>query len=97
MTDDEENKNAKVNLINKLVEIKEKYNKLINEKYELEYRVKKMEKKIKSIKEKIIKIKNLPLNNTWILNLLYRCCSKENSVEINDVKNEHSYWFIYTK
>ena len=64
MTDDEENKNAKVNLINKLVEIKEKYNKLINEKYELEYRVKKMEKKIKSIKEKIIKIKNLPLNNT---------------------------------
>ena len=64
LTDDEENKNAKVNLINKLVEIKEKYNKLINEKYELEYRVKKMEKKIKSIKEKIIKIKNLPLNNT---------------------------------
>ena len=64
LTDDEENKNAKVNLINKLVEIKEKYNKLINEKYELEYRVKKMEKKIKSIKEKIIKIKNLPFNNT---------------------------------
>ena len=64
LTDDEENKNAKVNLINKLVEIKEKYNKLINEKYELEYRVKKMEKKIKNIKEKIIKIKNLPLNNT---------------------------------
>ena len=64
LTDDEENKNAKVNLINKLVEIKEIYNKLINEKYELEYRVKKMEKKIKSIKEKIIKIKNLPLNNT---------------------------------
>ena len=64
LTDDEENKNAKVNLINKLVEIKEKYNKLIDEKYELEYRVKKMEKKIKSIKEKIIKIKNLPLNNT---------------------------------
>ena len=53
LTDDEENKNAKVNLINKLVEIKEKYNKLINEKYELEYRVKKMEKKIKNIKEKI--------------------------------------------
>ena len=30
LTDDEENKNSKVNLINKLVEIKEKYNKLIN-------------------------------------------------------------------
>ena len=64
LTDDEENKNAKTNLINKLVNIKEKYNKLINEKYELEYQAKKMEKKIQNIKEKIIKIKNLPLNNT---------------------------------
>ena len=64
LTDDEENKNAKINLINKLVNIKEKYNKLINEKYELEYQAKKMEKKIQNIKEKIIKIKNLPLNNT---------------------------------
>ena len=33
-------------------------------KYELEYQAKKMEKKIQNIKEKIIKIKNLPLNNT---------------------------------
>ena len=64
LTDDEENKNAKINLINNLVEIKEKYNKLINEKYELEYQMKKMEKKLKTIKAKILKIKNSSLNNT---------------------------------
>ena len=64
LTDDEENKNAKINLINNLVEIKEKYNKLINEKYELEYQMKKMEKKLKTIKTKIFKIKNSSLNNT---------------------------------
>ena len=64
LTDDEENKNAKINLINNLVEIKEKYNKLINEKYELKYKIKKMEKKLKTIKTKIFKIKNSSLNNT---------------------------------
>ena len=63
LTDDEENKNAKINLINNLVEIKEKYNKLINEKYELEYQMKKMEKKLKTIKAKILKIKKYSLNN----------------------------------
>ena len=64
LTDDEDNKTTKVNLINRLVNIKEKYNKLINEKYELEYRAKKMENKIKKIKEKITKIKMLPSKNS---------------------------------
>ena len=39
LTDDEENKNAKVNLINKLVEIKEKYNKLINYLFKLQINI----------------------------------------------------------
>ena len=64
LTDDEDNKTTKVNLINRLVNIKEKYNKLINEKYELEYRAKKLENKIKKIKEKITKIKMLPSKNS---------------------------------
>ena len=53
-----------INLLNKLVEIKEKYNELINEKFELDYKKKKMEKKINSIKAKIIKIKNNQKLNT---------------------------------
>ena len=53
-----------VNLVNKLVEIKEKYNELINEKYELDYNRKKMEKKIKAIKAKINDIKNNQELNT---------------------------------
>ena len=52
------NNDENINLINKLVEIKEKYNQLINEKYELDYKKKKMEKKIKAIKTKIINIKS---------------------------------------
>ena len=56
--------NNNTTFINKLVEIKEKYNNLINEKYELEYRKKKLESKIKKIKEKIIKIKNESSLNT---------------------------------
>ena len=51
-------KQDKTNLINKLVEIKEKYNQLINEKYELEFRKKKIRKKIKEVKAKIFKISN---------------------------------------
>ena len=51
-------KKDKTNLINKLVEIKEKYNQLINEKYELEFRKKKIRKKIKEVKAKIFKISN---------------------------------------
>ena len=63
--DNEDNRDFdnKVNLLNKLVEIKEKYNELINEKFELDYKKKKMEKKINSIKAKIIEIKqNQKLN-----------------------------------
>ena len=56
--DNEGNLDNNVNLLNKLVEIKERYNKLINEKYELDYKKKKMEKKIKKIKTKIINIKD---------------------------------------
>ena len=52
------NNDENINLINKLVEIKEKYNQLINEKYELDYKKKKMEKKIKAIKTKIANIKS---------------------------------------
>ena len=62
--DNEKNKNKKVDLINQLVEIKEKYNKLINEKYELEYKKRKIENKIKKIKAKITKIKSNPSSNT---------------------------------
>ena len=53
-----------INLLNKLVEIKEKYNELINEKFELDYKKKKIEKKINTIKAKIIKIKNNQKLNT---------------------------------
>ena len=54
----EKNKdNINNNLVNKLVEIKEKYNKLINERYELDYRKKKLEKKLQKIKTKISNIK----------------------------------------
>lgn len=56
--------NNNINLLNKLVEIKEKYNELINEKFELDYKKKKMEKKINAIKAKIIKIKNNQKLNT---------------------------------
>jgi hypothetical protein len=56
--------NNSTTFINKLVEIKEKYNNLINEKYELEYRKKKLESKIKKIKEKIMKIKSESSLNT---------------------------------
>ena len=56
----EKNKdNINNNLVNKLVEIKEKYNKLINERYELDYRKKKLEKKLQRIKTKISNIKKL--------------------------------------
>ena len=62
-TEDNRDFDNKVNLLNKLVEIKEKYNELINEKFELDYKKKKMEKKINSIKAKIIEIKqNQKLN-----------------------------------
>ena len=61
---DDNDKNKNVDFINQLVEIKEKYNKLINEKYELEYKKKKIENKIKKMKEKITKIKNNPSSNT---------------------------------
>ena len=40
-------------LVNKLVEIKEKYNKLINERYDLDYKKNLIQKKIKNIKYKI--------------------------------------------
>ena len=58
------NNDENVNLINKLVGIKEIYNQLINEKYELDYKKKRMEKKIKAIKEKIINLKNNSSSNT---------------------------------
>jgi len=62
-TEDNRDFDNNVNLLNKLVEIKEKYNELINEKFELDYKKKKMEKKINSIKAKIIEIKqNQKLN-----------------------------------
>ena len=62
-TEDNRDFDNKVNLLNKLVEIKEKYNELINEKFELDDKKKKMEKKINSIKAKIIEIKqNQKLN-----------------------------------
>ena len=62
--DKDNNGNDKFELVNKLVEIKEKYNKLINEKYELDSKKKKLEKKIKKIKEKISNIKINPAINT---------------------------------
>lgn len=46
-------KNNKVILVNKLVEIKEKYNKLMNERYELEYKKNKIKNKIENIKDTI--------------------------------------------
>ena len=58
------NNDENVNLINKLVGIKEIYNQLINEKYELDYKKKRMEKKIKAIKEKITNLKNNSSSNT---------------------------------
>ena len=58
------NNDEDVNLINKLVGIKEIYNQLINEKYELDYKKKRMEKKIKAIKEKITNLKNNSSSNT---------------------------------
>jgi len=39
-------------LVNKLVEMKEKYNKLINERYDLEYKKNKLIKKIENTKIK---------------------------------------------
>ena len=41
-------------LVNKLVGLKEKYNKLINEKYDLDYQKKILQKKISNIKNKIV-------------------------------------------
>lgn len=53
-TNDQEIKNNdNLNLVNKLVEIKEKYNKLINERYDLDYQKNIIQKKIKNIKYKI--------------------------------------------
>ena len=57
-------KEDKVNLINKLVQIKEKYNKLINEKYELDFSKKKIKKKIKEVKSKILKLKKNASSDT---------------------------------
>lgn len=54
-TNDQEIKNNdNLNLVNKLVEIKEKYNKLINERYDLDYQKNIIQKKIKNIKYKIL-------------------------------------------
>ena len=47
--------NDNIILVNKLVELKEKYNRLINEKYDLDYKKKQIQKKITNIKYTIEK------------------------------------------
>ena len=74
-TNDQEKENKKdyTILVNKLVEIKEKYNKLINERYDLDYKKNSIQKKITNIKYQIgrnafssssLSIKNYKFNKT---------------------------------
>ena len=74
-TNDQEKENKKdyTFLVNKLVEIKEKYNKLINERYDLDYKKNSIQKKITNIKYQIgrnafssssLSIKNSKFNKT---------------------------------
>ena len=70
-------------LLNKLIEIKERYNKLIYEKYELDYQKKKREKKITQMKSKID-------TNSYFSSLL---SFKNNHKDDNNKKYKNSNFF----
>ena len=82
-TNDQEKGNKKdyKHLVNKLVEIKEKYNKLINERYDLDYQIKSIQKKITNIKCQMDR-------NAFSSSSL----SVKNSKFIHKSKNKNSYF-----
>ena len=64
--------NDNINLVNKLVELKEKYNKLMNERYDLDYEKKEIQKKITNLKniigKKVFSVSPLSINNKNCIN-----------------------------